>query len=91
MPNNIRDSDLEAANRCHLYLQVGTLADICVGSGDHMTEAAWLGQCPLVGVLHVLFQKSIRVVDITQALLVYLMSIIREMTRRNGVSYDVNS
>jgi hypothetical protein len=40
---NIRDSELEAANWCRLYLRVVMLADICNGLGDHVTEAAWLG------------------------------------------------
>jgi hypothetical protein len=39
----IRDSELVAANRCRLHLRVVTLAGICDGSGDHVTDAAWLG------------------------------------------------
>jgi hypothetical protein len=44
---DIRDSELEAANRCRLLIPTGGYAHrylLWVGSGDHVTEAAWLGQ-----------------------------------------------
>jgi len=40
-----RGKQLQQLNRCRLFLQVTTLADICIGSGRSIAASAWNGTC----------------------------------------------
>jgi hypothetical protein len=42
--NQATTCDLKASIRCRLFLKVVCLAEICTGSGDAITEDAWLGR-----------------------------------------------